>query len=134
MCNPTDLLGGPKMADLSDKRTTQLYYQDGTTQIIEHILRSDQIDASVGQAWFGTTTFDLKQAPNSQMPEAIGPGGIRQEVVIADVKANVQIDRTQLHRGKEPPKPIDGAGEGTYERGAGGVWKIKVAAGRLSSR
>ena len=76
MCDPIDLLDGPKTADLSDKRTTQLYYQDCTQLTIEDDWRSDQIDASVGQAWIGTTTCYLKQAPNSQIPEVIESGVI----------------------------------------------------------
>ena len=51
-------------------------------------------------------------------------------MVIADVKATVQVDRTQPYRGEEP-KPIDGAGEGTFERGTDGAWKLRDAAGRL---
>ena len=91
----------------------------------EHLRRATQLEIGLSQ-YNTTNTRVLPSHARCLQPHFVdlGPPPTAEE--------SGEIE-SEGDRGEEPPKPIDGAAEEKYERGADGVWKLTDVAGRLSS-
>ena len=119
LLTPTETPGGPRLDELSSRRTTRIFYNDGNTQVTEDDWRSDPVGQQMvrrGEDWTGLTYFPPSTRDDVPLAVPLGDG------VSASTRGRKDVDHSSPYRGDLPPFTPPEAPNAKFVKNRNGYW------------